>query len=205
MPIGAPNRSSLNSTLSLSPISPIGNGNHHAATPCQNKLNTTIDLSPVESRPLSVMNRTIDTSPNRDHGNDCKRNLLNTTMDLTTSVNASGSAVAPSPHNLNETFLADNSPERSRRVTRNVSYVIQREDEPQTQSTNNNKSPQGLSKGTNKPELNNTFCYEPDGDVGSPVAKGSQNTSMEDLNSRVASQIKSNLTIHYESLGRGLN
>lgn len=155
----------------------------------QARLNVTMDLSPERYSRLGgsprQLNSTIDLSP------DCSpvrggtpQRLLNTTRSGERHPTV-GTVASPST-NLNETFIADSErtpSERSRRVTRNLSYVIRQDAE----SPNNNLTARVPAESP----LNATFSFEADGEGDVTVTRGSQNTSMEDLNSRVASQIRS--------------
>lgn len=175
----------LNTTITMSPErSPKLGLLSASGTP--HRLNTTFDMSlddsSVAEGPPMNGSATFKKSPHRK---------LNTTMEIADH-NQVGGLDSPSSVNLNETFVAENgespSSERSRRVTRNLSYVIRRDEE----SPNNNSSPQ-VSANASRCDLNSTFGYEHEADR-EPDPQGtrsSRNTSMEDLNSRVASQIRS--------------
>lgn len=111
------------------------------------------------------------------------------------SAGGASSAVA-TPVNLNETFTAENgdtiSPEKPVRVTRKLSYVVRRDEK----SPNNNSS---LNASGIKPkcDLNSTFSYDPDMDKEvQEEGQNSHNISMEDLNMRVATQLRSKYQLH---------
>lgn len=172
--------------LSPSATSPAGNLNEtfNADNGQSPQVERTTTLGRFSSPKL---NTTIDVTPDRKN---CagSRMMLNATIELPNGGGDSGSPT--SPMNLNETFSAENgqspSTEKSRRVTRNLSYVIRSEEE----SPNNNSSPQ-VSTNTSRSDLNNTFSFEGETDREAQGTRSSHNTSMEDLNSRVASQIRS--------------
>jgi len=145
--------------------------------------------------PSRQLNTTMELSPQRTlGGSGSPSRRLNTTMHISPDHNKHG-ASGSNPVNLNETFDADDAEtgfevkkERSRQVTRNVSYVVRREEESPNNNTLAHVAPPPA-----RVDLNNTFTYDGDGDVDicQISMSGSHHPSMESLNSRVESQIRS--------------